>query len=308
MITSVGVVGAGKTGQGIIQAIAQSGVNVIFKEMTDDHIKSAMDSIGASLDLRIQRWSITPSEKAATLSRIRSTTEYGPLLDAEIIIEAVRDEFDSKASIFREITPLLKDNTILCTNTSTLSVTELAKLASSPERVAAIHFLPPPHRTRLVEVVRGLKTTTDTVNAVKEFIQQIDKTPIEVYEYPGYVTTRLILPLINEAMQIVMEGTASIEDVDKSMRLGYDFPQGPLEMADQMGLDELLLWFEHLSREIGDMRFRPCPLLRMMVRAGFLGLRTGRGFFRYDANGRRLGEAFSSGIFAGHLLASNPGS
>jgi len=304
MITLVGVIGAGKTGQGIIQGIAQAGVNIIFREMSDDIAREAVKSIEANLDRRIQRWSITPSEKAATLSRVKHTTEYEPLLKAEIIIEAVRDDFAVKASICRDMAPLLNEKTIYCTHTATLSVTKLADLSPHPDRFAGIHFLPPAHRSRLVEIVRGLKTANETVAAVKSLITQIDRTGIEVYEYPGYVTTRLILPLLNEAMQIVMEGTASIEDVDKSMRLGYDFPQGPLEMADQMGLDELLLWFEHLWRELGDARFRPCPLLRMMVRAGYLGMKTGRGFFTYDAAGRRIGEAFTSGVFAGYLLGS----
>jgi len=307
MITLVGVIGAGKTGQGIIQAIAQAGVDVIFKEMSDALAREAIERIRASLDMRIQRWSITPSEKAATLARIKSTTDYEPLLKAEILIDSVRDQFDVKAAIFRGLAPLITEKTILCTNTSTLSVTKLAELSAFPSRVAGIHFLPPADRSRLVEIVRGLQTSSETVTAVKAFISQIDRTGIEVYEYPGYVTTRLILPLLNEAMQIVMEGTASIEDVDKSMRLGYDFPQGPLEMADQMGLDEILLWFEHLHRELGEPRFRPCPLLRMMVRAGYLGVKTGRGFFKYDASGRRVGEGFSSGMFAGHLLASGTG-
>jgi 3-hydroxybutyryl-CoA dehydrogenase len=302
MITAVGVIGAGKTGQGIIQALAQAGVNVVFKEMTEDLARAALRSIEEILDRRIQRWSITPSEKASTLSRIEFTTDYEPTLQPEIVIETVRDDLQIKSSIFRDVADLLGDGTIFCTNTSTLSVSKLAELIPRSERVAGIHFLPPAHRSRLVEIVRGLKTTSETVAKVRELVTQIDRTGIEVYEYPGYVTTRLILPLLNEAMQIVMEGTASIEDVDKSMRLGYDFPQGPLEMADQMGLDELLLWFEHLWREIGDARFRPCPLLRLMVRAGYLGMKSGRGFFRYDASGRRLGAAFSSGMFTGHLL------
>ena len=303
MITRVGVIGAGKTGQGIIQGIAQSGVNVTFKEMSPDLIDAAMSNIEQGLDQRIQRWSITPSEKAATLSRITSTTEYGPILKADLIIEAVRDEFETKEAIIREVAPQMKDGAIFCTNTSTLSVTKLSEIVSCPERIAGIHFLPPAQRSRLVEIVRGLKTSSETVALVKEFVSQINRTGIEVYEYPGYVTTRLILPFLNEAMHIVMEGIASIEDVDKSMRLGYDFPQGPLEMADQMGLDELLLWHELLFKELGDTRFRPCPLLRLMVRAGYLGMKTQRGFFRYDDSGRRLGEAFSSGMFAGHLLA-----
>lgn len=303
MITRVGVIGAGKTGQGIIQGIAQSGVNVIFKEMSQELIDAAMSNIEQGLDQRIQRWSITPSEKAATLSRISSTTDYGPILAADLIIEAVRDEFETKKAIIQEVAPQMQDKAIFCTNTSTLSVTKLSEIASCSDRIAGIHFLPPAQRSRLVEIVRGLKTSTETVAQVKEFVSQINRTGIEVYEYPGYVTTRLILPFLNEAMHIVMEGIASIEDVDKAMRLGYDFPQGPLEMADQMGLDELLLWFDLLFKELGDTRFRPCPLLRLMVRAGYLGMKTQRGFFRYDDSGRRLGEAFSSGMFAGHLLA-----
>ncbi len=303
MITLVGIIGAGKTGQGIIQGIAQAGLNVIFKELTEDLAQEARRSIEQILDQRIQRWSITPSEKAATLSRIRHTTQDEPLLKADIIIEAVRDEFEIKGEILRSIMPKLAPGTILCSNTSTLSVTKLAALCDCPERIAGIHFLPPAHRSKLVEIVRGLQTSSETVARVKEFVSMVGRTGIEVYEYPGYVTTRLILPFLNEAMHIVMEGTASIADVDKSMRLGFDFPQGPLELADQMGLDELLLWFEMLFKELGEPRFRPCPLLRMMVRAGYLGMKTQRGFFCYDDNGRRLKQAFSSGMFAGHLLA-----
>lgn len=302
MITLVGIIGAGKTGQGIIQAIAQTSVNVVFKEMTRELAEAAVQSIEDNLDQRIQRWSITPSEKAATLSRVSFTTDYEPLTKADIIIEATRDDMETKAQIFREIAPLVDERMVLCTNTSTLSVTRLAELSSHPDRVAGLHFLSPPHKTRLVEVIRGYRTSSDTVAFVKDFVTQIDRTGIEVYEYPGYVTTRLLLPYINEAMHIVMEGTASITDVDKSMRLGYDFPQGPLEMADQLGLDELALWFEHLWRELGEPRFRPCPLLRVMVRAGCLGLKSGRGFFRYDHAGRRTGEGFSSGQFAVDLL------
>ncbi|MCX7048648.1 MAG: 3-hydroxyacyl-CoA dehydrogenase NAD-binding domain-containing protein [Candidatus Sumerlaeota bacterium] len=303
MITHVGVIGAGKVGQGIIQAMAQAGINVVFKEKSEALIKEAISSITGSLDRRIRRWAITPSEKAATLARIKGKTDYEPLLKAEIIIEAVRDDMEIKQSIFKEIAPLLNDKTILCTNTSTLSVTRLSELTPCPQRVAGMHFLPPADGSRLVEVVRGNKTAQETVATVKELIAQIDRTAIDVYEYPGYVTTRLILPLINEAMYIVMEGTASVEDVDKAMRLGYDFPIGPLQMADQMGLDELLLWFEHLWRELGESRFRPCPLLRMMVRAGYFGTKTSRGFFRYDKSGRRVGESFTSGMFAGSLFA-----
>ncbi|HEX7401648.1 MAG TPA: 3-hydroxyacyl-CoA dehydrogenase family protein, partial [candidate division Zixibacteria bacterium] len=177
-------------------------------------------------------------------------------------------------------------------HTSTLSITEIASATKRPERVIGLHFLPPVTKIPVVEVVRGLKTSPETISAIKDFVdQQLNKTVVTVYEYPGYVTTRIIVPLLNEAMHVLMEGIASAEDIDTAIRLGYGFHIGPLALADMMGLDEVMKWMENLLNELSDHKYNPCPLLRKLVRAGYLGKKTGQGFFKYDARGKKIGEA-----------------
>ncbi len=202
--------------------------------------------------------------------------------DADLVIESVSEDFDVKRSVFQKLDEVCGERIIFLTNTSTLSVSELAAATRRPSRFAGMHFVTPVPKTKVAEIVRGLLTSDETVAAAKEFARQIRKTPIEVYEYPGYVTTRLIVPLINEAIYVVMEGVASAEDVDTAMRLGYNLEKGPLALADHMGLDVVMSWMEHLFHELGDLKYRPCPLLRKMVRAGRLGVKSGEGFFKYE--------------------------
>lgn len=288
MIRSIGVVGAGTTGQGIVLCAAQSGISVVFRETSQENVQRALDSMSAALDMEIERWGLTKSEKMVILSRIKGTTRYEDLRDLPIVIEAVHDELGLKSEVFRALDAVLASAAIMVTNTSSLSITQLAALTRRPDRVVGMHFLSPVPKRPLVEVVRGLHTSDETVERVRQFAAEIKKTAVEVFEYPGFITTRLILPLLNEAMHVVMEGVASADDVDTAMRLGYNFPMGPLELADRIGLDEVLLWMEHLFRELGDLKYRPCPLLRKMVRAGHLGAKTARGFFVYDEKGRRV--------------------
>jgi len=290
MIRDLGIVGAGTTGRGIVQTAAQSGINVVFCEKTEEKVAEALAEITADLDGEIERWGLTKTEKTVILSRIRGTVKYEDLTAAPLVIEAVHDDFPVKSNVFRILDKALPPETILVTNTSSLSITQLAAVTSRSDRVVGMHFLSPVPKRPLVEVVRGLHTSDETVRRVKEFASEINKTAIEVFEYPGFVTTRLILPLLNEAMHVVMEGVASASDVDTAMTLGYSFPTGPLELADRVGLDEVLLWTEHLFHELGDLKYRPCPLLRKMVRAGHLGVKTGRGFFVYDDRDRRVKE------------------
>ncbi|MGB2769425.1 MAG: 3-hydroxyacyl-CoA dehydrogenase family protein, partial [Candidatus Zixiibacteriota bacterium] len=177
-------------------------------------------------------------------------------------------------------------------HTSTLSITEIAAATKRPDKVVGLHFLPPVTKIPLAEVVRGLKTSPETLDLIKEFVEQhLDKTVVTVYEYPGYVTTRIIVPLLNEAMHVLLEGIATAEDVDTAMKLGYGFNVGPLALADMMGLDEVMKWMENLLRELSDHKYNPCPLLRKLVRAGHLGRKTGQGFFKYDEEGNKIGEA-----------------
>lgn len=290
MIRDLGVIGAGNTGQGIVLTAAQCGINVTFCETSDDKVQEAIDAMAAILDREIERWGLTKTEKTVILSRIRGTTALPDLAPVPFAIEAVSDNLDHKAKVFKELDSILSPETILCTNTSSLSVTQLAALTNRPELIVGMHFLAPVPKRPLVEVVRGLHTSNETVQKAKDLASEMKKTAVEVFEFPGFVTTRLILPLLNEAMHVVMEGIASATDVDTAMQLGYDFPTGPLELADRIGLHEVVLWMDHLFRELGDLKYRPCPLLRKMVRAGHLGVSTGRGFFVYDERGRRLEE------------------
>ena len=231
------------------------------------------------------RWTLTEPEKEGILRRIRVGYGLSDAAGADIVIEAVTEDFELKSQIFAELDEICDPKIVFITNTSTLSISELAAATKRADRMVGLHFLNPATRTKVVEVIRGLATSDDTVATVKDFAKALGKTPIEVFEYPGYVTTRVMLPMINEAIHVVMEGVASAEDVDTAMKLGYNLETGPLALADRMGLDEVMNWMEHLFHELGDLKYRPCPLLRKMVRAGRLGVKSGEGFFRYKQGG-----------------------
>lgn len=272
-------------GQGIATSCASSGLDVLLVERSQDLGDAALAGIGEALDRDIAKWRRTESEKRAILARVKLAEGLAALEPTDIIIEAVSEDLELKSKLFGELDRLVSPDDILATNTSTLSVTEIAARTSRPERVIGLHFLQPVPKVPLVEIVRGLKTSDEIYRRATEFVRILGKTGIEVFEYPGYVTTRVILPFLNEAMYVVMEGVASAEAVDTSMRLGYGLPVGPLQLADRMGLDEVMRWMQYLFTELGDVKYRPCPLLRQMIRAGHLGQKTGRGFFEYDENG-----------------------
>ena len=282
---TVGIVGAGAMGQGIAVTCASAGLDVLVREQDQAHGEQALLEIGEALDRDIAKWRRTESEKKAILARIRLVDALPALEAADIVLEAVPEDLELKTSVFQALDAACPPEDILATNTSTLSVTEIAARTRRSDRVIGLHFLMPVPRVPLVEVVRGLGTSAQTYKSATEFLRLIGKTPIEVFEYPGYVTTRVILPFLNEAMHVVMEGVASAEAVDTSMRLGYGLPVGPLALADRMGLDEVMRWMQYLFDELGDLKYRPCPLLRKMIRAGHLGVKTGRGFFEYDDSG-----------------------
>jgi 3-hydroxybutyryl-CoA dehydrogenase len=273
-------------GQGIAVTCAAAGLDVLLKERTPGMGKRALGEIAASLDRDIARWSRTASEKKAVMARIRKVDAIQELAAAQIVVEAVREDMELKATIFQELDGACPPEAILATNTGALSVTEIGARTQRPDRVIGLHFLQPVPRVPLVEVVRGLATSDATFKAAVDFVRLLGKTGVEVFEYPGYVTTRVILPFLNEAMYVVMEGVASAEAVDTSMKLGYGLPVGPLALADQMGLDDVMRWMQHLFDELGDVKYRPCPLLRKMIRGGRLGVKSGKGFFEYDEHGQ----------------------
>ena len=273
-VRSVGIVGAGTMGQGIAVTCAAAGLDVLVSERSAEDGARALAEIAEGLDRDIAKWRRTESEKKAILARILSVETLPALEPTDLVVEAVHEDLDLKVAIFQELDRVVSPDDILATNTSALSVTEIAARTSRPGRVIGLHFLHPVPMVPLVEVVRGLKTTDGTYAAAMEFVRVIGKTGIEVFEYPGYVTTRVILPFLNEAMHVVMEGVASAEAVDTSMKLGYGLPVGPL------ALDEL-----------GDFKYRPCPLLRKMIRAGYLGVKSGRASSSTTRTGRRRSEA-----------------
>lgn len=287
-VRAVGIVGAGTTGQGIAIACAAAGLDVLVCEKSPAQAQDSLDEIAASLSQDIAKWRRTEGEKRAVLARIHTVENFEALEAAQIVIEAVPDDLELKTAIFAELDRVCPPEDILATNTAALSVTEIAARTKRPDRVIGLHFFVPVPTVPLVEVVRGLATSAETLAEALAFVRLLGKTGIEVFEYPGYVTTRVILPFLNEAMFVVMEGVASAEAVDTSMRLGFGLPLGPLALADRMGLDEVMRWMQHLFEELGDLKYRPCPLLRKMIRAGHLGVKSGRGFFAYDENGQPL--------------------
>lgn len=290
-LTKIAVIGAGTMGLGIAQAVSSKGLEVLLIEKDDVCLEASMKQLSINLDREIARWGMTESDKRAVLSRIRGTSILDEVEGYRLIIESIPDEMEPKVSLFKQLDTMANRETVFVTNTSVLSVTELAEKTIRPDKIIGMHFMHPVQKRHMVEIVRGLQTSDETFEFTKGFAEQIGKTCVEVYESPGYVTTRIILPMLNEAMHTLMEGVASAEGIDTAIRLGYNFVQGPLHLADQMGLDEVHSWLEAMFRETGEQKYRPCPLLRKLVRAGHLGVKTGQGFFKYDETGRQVYDA-----------------
>lgn len=275
-------------GRSIAATVAREGLNVCIKEVSMEAAEASKTELIRALDHEISRYGITTADKKVILSRIRWVTKYDCASECDLAIEAIQEDFDLKSSILIELDRRMAAENPIVINTSTLSITELAAKTTRPERILGMHFLYPVSTTRVVEVVRGQVTSDDALAKALDFARLLGKVPIKVFEMPGFVTTRIILPLINEAMHVVMEGVAEAAEVDLALKLGYDFRAGPLEWADRVGLDRVLNWMQHMHQESGEPRFRPCPLLKRLVRAGLLGAKTGQGFFTYDVNRRRL--------------------
>ncbi|MCR8660249.1 3-hydroxyacyl-CoA dehydrogenase family protein [Paenibacillus endoradicis] len=289
MIKKVGVVGVGTMGQGIAEMLAKNSLDVYMLENSKDRLEHALHMIEVSLDKQIEKWAITSSEKKLILSRIHAITEMEELTNCELIIESITEDLDKKKEIFKQLDQVTSSDTILASNTSSLSLTEIASATRSPERVIGMHFIHPVATIDMVEIVRGLKTSEATVEATKEFAEiVIQKKGVMVFESPGFVTTRLICLLINEALHVLEEGVATAEDIDNAMRVGYSFKYGPFQMADHFGLDSVQAALENMFREYGELKYRPSFVLKKMVRAGHLGVKAGVGFFKYDVDGDRI--------------------
>jgi 3-hydroxybutyryl-CoA dehydrogenase len=285
------VIGAGTMGQGIARTIAETGTEVILCDLNTEILEKSIHLLSDALDRDIERWSITASEKKAILARIKTNSDSCECVkQAKMVIEAIPENLEDKCDLLQELDDVCPPGTIFVSNTSTLAISDLASATTRPDKVIGMHFLNPVHKIPLVEVVRGLQTSDATYKFVCDFAGKLNKTTVSVNEYPGLVTTRIIVPFLNEAMHVLMEGVCGAEDIDKAMKLGFGFNMGPLALADLMGLDEVMSCMENLYVELGEVKYNPCPLLRRMVRAGQLGVKTGQGFFKYDKEGNRIEE------------------
>ena len=282
------IVGAGVMGQGLAEAIAATGQEVTLVDRTTKIAEKGIKRISECMDREINRWGLTKSDKRAILSRIHPSSDLSVAEDAEIVLEAIHEDLEKKQALFEKLDTICNADAILVTNTGTISVSEIASATMRPNKVIGMHFLNPVTKIPLVEIVKGLKTDDATFQRAVAFANMLEKKWITVIEYPGYVTTRIIVPLLNEAMHVLMEGVATAEDIDDAMKLGFGFNIGPLALADLMGLDVVMSWMMNLLDELSDHKYNPCPILRKMVRAGHLGVKTGKGFFEYDAEGNRI--------------------
>ncbi|MDT3697165.1 MAG: 3-hydroxyacyl-CoA dehydrogenase NAD-binding domain-containing protein [Ignavibacterium sp.] len=287
-INNVAIIGAGIMGQGIAQTVAGMGLEVTVVELSNERLETAKTQLTDSIDREIKRWAMTKSDKKSIFSRIKWETDNSTVKDCEIIIEAVQEDFDLKVKVFQDLDKIVNPEAIFVSNTSTLSLTKISEATSRSTKVIGMHFLNPVPKIPMVELVKSLHTSNETVSTAKEFAARIGKTPVEVYEYPGFITTRAIVPLINEAMHMLLEGIATAKDIDIALKLGYNFQYGPLEMADAMGLDEVLTWMETLWNTLGEPRYRPNPMIRKLVRERRLGKKTGEGIFKYDEHGNKI--------------------
>ena len=280
-IQTVGIIGAGTMGNGIAQACAVSGLNVVMVDISDAAVQKGIATVAGSLDRLIKKEKITAADKDAALARIQGSTSYEDLKKAQIVIEAATENHALKVKILQQIDALVAPEVILASNTSSISITQLAAATSRPDRFIGMHFFNPVPMMALVEIIRGLQTSDATHDAVKALAEALGKSPITVKNSPGFVVNRILVPMINEAFFVLAEGIATPEDIDAGMKLGCNQPIGPLALADMVGLDVCLAVMDVYLAEFGDSKYRACPLLREMVAAGRLGRKTGRGVYSY---------------------------
>jgi 3-hydroxybutyryl-CoA dehydrogenase len=281
MAERVAVIGAGQMGNGIAHIFAQSGFDVTMIDVSGPALERGKSTIASNLDRQIKKGSLQAADKDAILGRIATSQGFDAAADASLIVEAATENRDLKFKIFSDLDAAAGSSAILATNTSSISITEIAAGTKRPEKVIGMHFMNPVPVMQLVEVIRGLATSDETTQRVLELSKAVGKTPVEVQDYPGFVANRILMPMINEAIYCLMEGVGTAESIDTVMKLGMNHPMGPLALADLIGLDTCLAILEVLHDGLGDPKYRPCPLLRKYVAAGWLGRKTKRGFYAY---------------------------
>lgn len=280
-IQKVGIIGAGTMGNGIAQACATRGIDVVMVDISETAVSKGIATVAGSLDRLIKKDKITAADKDAALARIQGSTQYEDLRSAQLVIEAATENLELKIKILRQLDGLLPADTLVATNTSSISITQMAAVTSRPDRFIGMHFFNPVPMMALVEIIRGLQTSDATHDTVRELALTLGKSPITVKNAPGFVVNRILVPMINEAFFVLAEGLASPEDIDAGMKLGCNHPIGPLALADMIGLDVCLAVMNVYFAEFNDSKYRPCPLLKEMVAAGYLGRKTGRGVYTY---------------------------
>jgi 3-hydroxybutyryl-CoA dehydrogenase len=293
LFSLVGIVGAGSVGQNIARMVSSKGLDVVFLDINQQKIDQANTELAKELDRMIERWGMTNSEKLGILSRIKGTLDYNSFKDCDIVIEAIKSSsrehsHDVRSRILKTIEAHVGRDTIIATNSSTQVITELTADLTYKDRCVSFHFLTPEADARVVEIVKGLYTSQEAYENTIKFANLIGKKVIAVKESPGIISTRLIVPFINEACEVLMEGVGKMEDIDLTMKVGFGLPLGPFEMADKIGLDKILRWCENLYDEFGDLKYKSSPLLKKLVRAHQWGRRTGRGFYEYNKDGVKI--------------------